>query len=186
MTLTERILNGDPGVMVTEIVEPSALAQLPPRVRERFNAKSIKWRKDREVWGLSFDLSRSQYVEHGSMKGHHLADRPDYLGMSAADAEWVLVKEIEGTLTHELGHAVLFAYERQQGPARYKEVRDALRRACDREGFASTYGGMDLHEAFSENMRLWMADQRRFEHDHPQQAQVLHHVLGTVEEGLRG
>ena len=184
MTLTERILNGDPGVRVTEIVEPAALAQLPPGIRARFDSKTIRWRKDREVWGLSFDLTRAQYIEHGSMKGHHLADRPDYLGMSEADARWVLVKEIEGTLTHELGHAVLQAYERLEGPARYKDVRRSLQAAVDREGFASTYGGLDLHEAFSENMRLWMADPERFGRECPEQTRILMHVMDVVEERL--
>ena len=85
MTLTQRILNSDPGIRVDEIVEAQALTQLPPRIGQRFADKVIKWRNDREVWGLSFDLIRSTYIPHGSMKGHHLADRPDYLGMSDAD-----------------------------------------------------------------------------------------------------
>ena len=186
MTLTQRILNSDPGIRVDEIVEAQALTQLPPRIGQRFADKVIKWRNDREVWGLSFDLIRSTYIPHGSMKGHHLADRPDYLGMSDADGEWVLVKEVEGTLTHELGHAVFGCYEQFYGPTRYQELRKALKHASKREGLASTYGGADLHEVFSENMRLWMADPRRFEREYPAQARVLAHTLQAVEEGLRG
>lgn len=186
MILLERLLSAAPGIRVNEVVDGNVLIHLPMDLAILFGQKTIKWRTDREVWGLSFDLLKDMTVELGHVRGHHIAARPEYHGVTVTFAQGIVCKELEGTLLHELGHAVL-TYWKDTQPARRNTWRDFLKAfvyALEQEGCPSGYGNDDTHEAFAEAFRWWAANPVLSERDAPNQTVLIVSVLNDVEERL--
>ena len=186
MELRERIVQADPTLTVGEILSPDVaerLATIAPAVADIFSTRKIRWSDKRDYWGLSWDLTRAKFIDLGSMRGHHISDRPAYSDVGEDEAEWIVAREAEGRLLHELGHAVLTAYQGYH-PELYADTQERFHEACEVEGLPSTYGGEDGHEQFSEALRLWAYDPERFHLEFPMQAAVVEEVLEGAEWGL--
>lgn len=184
MTLLDRLLRADPGVLVKDVIDRSIARTIPATVWANFGCRPIDWRDDREVWGLSFDLLRSESVQLGHVRGHHIASRPEYVGLTPKQAEWIVRREVEGTLLHELGHAVWEFALRQLPPGEVQGVRGELRGALDEEGVPSTYAGDD-EEAAAEMFRWYLASPKRFRRDAPRQAAVVEWALKATDAAVR-
>lgn len=158
-TLTERILDAADGIRVREIVQKSRLDKLPRPIRASFSQMTVQWAPNR-AWGSSFTLGDT-HVTVGHRRGDHLATYPWLFDLSANAAERLLCLQIEGTLLHELGHAVFDEYLKEH-PGYPEAARAALA-----DGPPSAYRGQDvtsmapddlLHEMFAEAFRYWCHD----------------------------
>lgn len=155
--LTERILAAAPGIKVAEIVDSSRMARLPSALQRFFGNMEVEWATNR-AWGSSFQLGATT-VTLGHRRGDHLATYPWLYDFSATDAERLLRLQLEGTLLHELGHAVFDSYLRTGAPG-YREAAQAALT----DGAPSAYRGQDvsgmdpddvLHEMVAEAFRYW-------------------------------
>ena len=154
--LTQRILDADADIQVKEIVDPRRLKQLPPRIRDLFGAMLVKWAPKR-AWGLSFQIGDPTVIV-GHRRGDHIATFPWLHDLSANEAERLLRLQIEGTLLHELGHAVFDLYLKDHNG--YAQAAQAALK----DDPPSSYRGQDvdqmdakelLHEMFAEAFRYW-------------------------------
>lgn len=155
--LRDQILQADPNLRVRDVVSPKILARLPPNIRHLFGPMHIRWANNRS-WGLSFQLG-DETVTVGHRRGDHVAGLPEAHGISADVAGDYLRKQVEGTLLHELGHAVIDAAPR--------EAVGAARQVTRGHPPPSTYEGHDVHamsafdlfhERMAEAIRWWLAD----------------------------
>ena len=178
-TLTERILDAADGVRVHEIVHKERMRKLPAPLRTSFSNMVIQWNPNR-AWGSSFALGDT-HVNIGHRRGDHLATYPWLFDLSANDAERLLCLQLEGTLLHELGHAVFDEYLKEH-PGYPEAARAALK-----DGPPSAYRGQDvanmdpddlLHEMFAEAFRYWC------HHDTTIRAQ-LPHWMAMVDQVVR-
>jgi hypothetical protein len=157
LPLITRILDAAPDIKVREVVAPARLNNLPVAVRDVFGDMKIKWAANR-AWGLSFTLGQEDCVTLGHRRGDHLCTHPSLFGLTPAEAERLLCIQLEGTLLHELGHAVFDLYLQD-----HKGFKEAATAALA-DGPPSTYRGQDangmsaedlLHEMFAEAFRYW-------------------------------
>lgn len=165
LTLRERILLADPDLKVSDIVK-TPLNRLPAKVSKTFLSMRIRW-GDNRFWGTSFHLG-DEFVGLGHRRGDHYATFPEIHGVSERQAEEVLRAQLEGTLLHELGHAVLDA------AGAVDEWGPALARAALEDGAPSTYYGHgkmavedQLHEMFAEAFRYWVTGHASVERELP-------------------
>lgn len=180
MTLRERILNAESGIRVGEIVLPAHLRQISPHTQKSFLDMRIEWMGNRS-WGESFKIG-AKTVRLGHRRGDHIATYPHLYGLTAIEAEELLKRSLEGTLLHELGHALLDASPRLFEQRRLLEVAQA-------EGSFSTYHGHDpegmglrdvLHEVFAEAFRYWCMDDSILRAEFPR----WHRLLDSASPGL--
>jgi len=157
--LTQRILDAADDVHVVEIVDGRRLRRIPPNVRRLFAPMVVKWAPNR-AWGMSFQLG-DPTVTVGHRRGDHVATFPWLHNLSPDDAERLLCAQIEGTLLHELGHAIFDLYLQD-----YDGYKQAAQAALS-DGAPSSYRGQDvdgmepeelLHEMFAEAFRYWCHD----------------------------
>ena len=153
-----------PNLHVSDLVSEGVLDRLHPGWRDLFSRMRIVWLPNR-VWGLSFQFG-DKVVRVGHKKGHHIAQHPEVHGISEETAETILRLEVEGTLLHELGHA-LFDAHRGVAPA----ITTAFQGALESNGPVSSYEGMDvnamsaddvLHENVAEAVRWYLMGSRAF------------------------
>jgi hypothetical protein len=154
--LTQRILDATRDIRVDEIVSHARLARIPTRVRAAFAPMLVAWAPNR-AWGMSFQLG-DPTVTVGHRRGDHIATFPWLHDLSPDDAERLLCAQIEGTLLHELGHAIFDLY--LQDHDGYKQAAQA----AIIDGAPSSYRGQEvdgmapeelLHEMFAEAFRYW-------------------------------
>lgn len=166
MDLRNRILDAAPGIHVAEVVHPARTDRLPPAVKAAFAGMTIQWEANRS-WGKSFHIG-DKTVLLGHRQGDHLTTYPHLYGITEAQAEEMLRVQIEGTLLHELGHAMLDGVL-DANPGEYKRVYQEIAMAALADGAVSTYRGHEiggkrlqplsshdkLHEMFAEAFRYW-------------------------------
>ena len=118
----------------------------------------ILWDNNRS-WGKSFQIG-DKGVLIGHRRGDHIASYPHLHGLTDEQAGEYLRVSIEGTLLHELGHAVLDQLRKKDKHI----MRDIAKVALNAESPMSTYRGHDpeqmsaealLHEIFAEAFRYW-------------------------------
>ncbi len=167
--LRQRILDADPTLTVADIVSPAVLRRINARWAIPFAQMRIEWTPNR-AWGLSFKIG-DPIVRVGHKRGHHIAQHPDVHGISPELATEVVRLEVEGTLLHELGHA-LFDVHRAADPT----VTQAFQMAMQRHGPVSSYQGMDvtsmseddvLHENVAEAVRWSLMGNHAFTRKYP-------------------
>jgi hypothetical protein len=155
--LRNAILNAEDGLLVRDIVQPAVLDRLPLRLARSFANMRIEWLPSR-IWGESFQVG-DRVVRLGHRRGDHVATHPHLYGLSETEAERLLLRWLEGTLLHELGHAVFDAALARE------DWMPKIERCLALEGPLSTYLGQEelphddmLHEAFAEAFRYWCFD----------------------------
>lgn len=179
MSLTGDILAAKPGIKVGRVVSPAVLACLPKRLRAFFANLVIQWRKDREVWGLSFELDETT-VQLGHFKGHHIATNPEVCGFSRELADEILRIEVEGVLLHELGHCIYTAFE-------HAGIKNLARRwavALQSEGVASTYGAKSAPEGAAEAVRYFLMNPTVFQQAAPEQTRLILESMAAADDLL--
>ena len=168
MSVGKRILQASPDLRVRDIVAQERLANLPKGLRARFEPMSIQW-SDNRSWGQSFALGEHRVVL-GHRRGDHYATHPHLYGVSARAAEEVLRQQVEGTLLHELGHAIF-----DEVLKRSEDPLHMAREVLEAEGPLSTYQGLKvdespddaLHEAVAEAFRYWIHNDAKLERRFP-------------------
>lgn len=155
-TLTQRILDCADDMRVCEIVDQTRMDALPANIAALFGPMQVVWGPNRS-WGLSFQIG-DPCVTIGHRRGDHLATYPWLHNLSAKEAERLLCAQIEGTLLHELGHAIFDLYLKAHDG--YKQAA----KAALKDGPPSAYRGHEienmsanelLHEMFAESFRYW-------------------------------
>lgn len=154
------ILNSEP-VFVSDLVDPRLLSRLSEDVRENFLEKTVQWENAR-AWGHSFSFG-DKTISLGHRRGDHLSTHPHLYGLTEEQAFRILQYQLEGTLLHELGHALLDAFPSDL----FSYTMTAIPKCVRKEGALSTYKGMDpegishvdvAHEQFAEAFRYWCHD----------------------------
>ena len=154
--IRDQILRADPSLRVRDIVSPTILARLPPSICSAFASMRVVWANNR-AWGLSFSLGDAS-VTVGHRRGDHVSGLPEAHGISRRTASEYLRKQVEGTLLHELGHAIIDATPREAIAAAQSVTRG--------QPPPSTYEGHDVeamsefdlfHERMAESIRWWLA-----------------------------
>ena len=167
-TTLQRILLATPNMRVDEIVSASLLNALPRHIREPFAAMKVVW-ADNRSWGESFQWG-AKSVTVGHRRGDHLATHPHLFGIDPRDAEAILCTQIEGTILHELGHALLDA-----ALVKNPNIMRECVRLMKTEGTLSTYVGHDkrmseadkAHEAFAEAFRYALHQDKKLMGQYP-------------------
>ena len=167
-SLRERILAADDSLLVCEIIAPERMAALGDVLSAAFAAMRVEW-LDSRVWGQSFTMG-DEVVYLGHRRGDHVATHPHLHGLDNETAGELLRLQLEGTLLHELGHAILDA----------SPVRARVLTACGvllrTEGAVSSYLGMTAkrgsaadvrHEAFAEAVRYWCHHDKKLRTRYP-------------------
>lgn len=162
--LRTRILNAAP-VTVEEIVSLEVAQKLEEPIRAGFLSMRVRW-ADNRSWGRSFKLG-DQEVVLGHRRGDHVASRPWVHGLSPDEAGEFLRVQVEGTALHELGHAVLDAYQAIVGEREFGAFLHGLKESVLVEGPTSSYFGHDpnvswndaLHEVYAEALRYALTDE---------------------------
>lgn len=158
MNLRKRILDCDPTMYVGDVVAYNNIAALPKHIADSFMRMSIMWDNNRS-WGKSFRLG-DKGVLIGHRRGDHIASYPHLHGLTEDQAEEYLRVSIEGTLLHELGHAVLDQLRMKDRSI----MKDIAKVALSVEPPMSSYRGHDpqqmnaedlIHEIFAECFRYW-------------------------------
>ena len=176
MNLRKRILDCDPTMYVRDIVSYDNISRLPDHIGEQFMSMKVLWDNNRS-WGKSFNLG-DKGVLIGHRRGDHIASYPHLHGLSEEDATEYLRRSIEGTLLHELGHAVL-DHLRKRRKGIMKEIGKV---ALDGEPPISTYRGHDpeqmsgeqlIHEIFAEAFRYWCHDDPQLRAQFPRWHQLV-------------
>lgn len=175
-----RIVNGESDIRVCEVVSDAVRQRMAPEIARVFGHMRIEWLNNRS-WGLSFAWG-DDVVRVGHKRGHHIAQMPAAHGISAAIADEIVRLEVEGTLLHELGHALLDMHGLHML---------ALAQTCyDREGPCTTYEGQTpasasiqdrLHECFAEAVR-WHLMGAAFKGAYPMWDAVAAYVVTTLPQ----
>lgn len=145
-SLREAILSSDPTLLVSDVVfeqTAKALGDLWSHVK----SMRIEWVPER-LWGREFRFG-DPYLQLGRRSGHHLFTHPTLFGVSDVQAEKLLRAEVEGTILHEIGHAV----ERAMTRAGYWTAGQ-LHEAAEQSDPPSHYDDSDA-EVFAEAFRYW-------------------------------
>ena len=155
--LRERILAADDSLTVGDVVDPDLLEVVPEAIAQAFADLVIAWGPDR-AWGEEPILGKDTSITLGHRRGHHIAAHPEWVGYSTEDAAEILRTEIEGTLLHELGHAIWrIAVEADKGLAAQ------LREAIEADGPVTDYLGHGnakrdaAQEQWAEAFRWWVS-----------------------------
>lgn len=180
--LTNRILDAATDITVGEVVAQPRLKRIPPHVRALFSEMLIEWAPNR-AWGLSFKLGAPS-VTVGHRRGDHIATYPWLHNLTPNDAERLLCAQIEGTLLHELGHAIFDLYlEAHNGYV-------LAAKAALTDGPPSSYRGQDvttmaaedlLHEMFAEAFRYWCHNDDTIKSMQPAWTQLVNAVVDYAE-----
>ncbi len=158
-TLRTRLLAADPSLLVREVVHPQILELVGAPIAPIFGQMHIAWQPNR-AWGHSFQLGTDKFVRLGHRRGDHVASYPQVHGLTSRQAEEFLRLQVEGTLVHELGHAVLDAAGAVAGQRAFREaVAQRLPPPSTYEGLESLQGFDLFHEQFAEAFR-WVLGAR--------------------------
>lgn len=166
---------------VDEIVSAHLLGALPRHIREPFGAMKIVW-ADNRSWGESFQWG-SKSVTVGHRRGDHLATHPHLFQISPRDAEAILCIQIEGTILHELGHALLNA-----ALTKNPNILRECVRLMKTEGTLSAYVGHDkkmsdadkAHEAFAEAFRYALHQDKQLMAQYPRWNELVRSVIALT------
>jgi hypothetical protein len=182
--LTKRILDAADNIRVVEIIDAGRLKQIPPNVRRLFSQMFLAWAPNR-AWGTSFQLG-DDTVTVGHRRGDHIATFPWLHSFSPNDAERLLRLQIEGTLLHELGHAIFDQYLRNHDDGMKRAAKAALS-----DGAPSSYRGQDvsgmapedlLHEMFAEAFRYWCHNDPDLRESMPAWTSLVNDVVANAED----
>jgi hypothetical protein len=182
--LTKRILDAATDITVGEVVAQPRLKRIPPHVRALFSEMLIQWAPNR-AWGLSFKLGAPS-VTVGHRRGDHIATYPWLHNLTPNDAERLLRLQIEGTLLHELGHAIFDQYLRNHDDGMKRAAKAALS-----DGAPSSYRGQDvsgmapedlLHEMFAEAFRYWCHNDPDLRESMPAWTSLVNDVVANAED----
>lgn len=184
--LTQRILDCADDILVSEIVFPDRLAKIPPNIRQLYARMVIQWANNRS-WGLSFNLG-DKHVTLGHRRGDHLATYPWLHNLTKNDAEILIRSQIEGTLLHELGHAVFDVYLLDHDG--YREAAQAVLA----DDVPSSYRGQEpdgkddylkLHELVAEAFRYWCHADPKLQKALPHWHAFIDKMVQQVEQAVK-